>query len=177
MRSHETMRYRTLCGKRQVAAAGGFGLGRKISRRGAALLLVVIAIVVSTMIVGTLAQMAIAQHRQVRREHERVQTFWLVESGLDRAAARLSRDADYTGEDWRVDVAGRQEPRQGVVTIRITKAADEPRHRLVEVVAEYPAGDVHHTRLRGEQIWSLAAPANSTASTTASAIQPENVVP
>jgi hypothetical protein len=145
-------------------------------RSGAALLLVVIAIVVSAMIVGTLAQMAISQHRQIRREHDRIQTQWLIESGLDRAAARLTRDAGYTGEEWRIDLDARPAARTGLVTIRVDTPQGDPQHRRVAVHAEFPAGALHRTRLHSEQVWTLAVD-NSQSTSTASAISPENVVP
>jgi hypothetical protein len=126
--------------------------------------------------------MAIAQHRQVRREQDRAQAFWLVESGLDRAVAQLGRDAQFVGEEWRIDVPGASTARTGLVMIRVVHDAESTERRRLEIVAEFPAGAVHRTRLRREITWTAARPSTKTETAKnetnlPSAIAPENVVP
>jgi hypothetical protein len=153
--------------------------GPEPTRRGAALLLVVLAIVISAMVVGTLAQMAVAQRHQMRRERDRLQAFWLVDSGCRRAIAQLATNAEYAGESWRVDVPGSAAAQAGLVTIQVTATEDQ---RRLEVVAEFPAGAIQRAKLRRELTWSADA-ATAAADTTpcessiAFVISPENVVP
>jgi hypothetical protein len=135
------------------------------SRSGAALLLVIIAIVVSSMVTATLAQMAIAQHRQMRHEQNRVQAFWLAESGLNRAAMKLNADPQYVGEEWRVPVTA-EETQTALVTIRVLP-------ERIEIAAEYPVDTVYRAQVRRE----LPRPVTVTEQSPRSAISPENVVP
>ena len=141
------------------------------------MLLVIVAIVIASMVAGSLAQMAIAQHRQIRLEQDRAQAFWLVASGVDRALARLDRDPQYAGEEWGVDVAGASSTRRGTIVIRVTSDDINTQRRRLEVVAEFPADTVHRARLRRKLAWTAAAQTAQTQSQPASAIFPENVVP
>lgn len=141
-------------------------------RRGAALLLVVIAVVVSTMVTAVLAQAALRQRRQLQHERDRLQAFWLLESGVQRATTKLSRDAGYSGERWSPEVPGPAGNQPAAVTIRVQAADDAA---VVAVTSEFPAGAVHRTRLHREFTMSLRTP--RTAGETASALSPENVVP
>jgi len=100
------------------------------------------------MVAATLAQAAIAQRRQMQREQLRAQAFWLVESGIDRAAAALGRDPMYAGEEWQVAVPAAFEPQPGLVAIRVTAVDNRADKRRVEVTAEFPTGEVHRATLR-----------------------------
>jgi hypothetical protein len=95
-------------------------------------------LVVMTM-VGTLLQGSIRARRQLRVERDLRQTELLLEAGFDRAAMRLSREADYRGETWRLSsdqIVGRGDGQVVITTSR--GASDEPWQ--VKVVAEYPLG-------------------------------------
>jgi Tfp pilus assembly protein PilX len=152
----------------------GAVLGRR-SRRGAALLLVVIAVVASTMVTAALAQAALRQRRQLQYERDRSQAFWLLESGVQRAAAKLARDPRYAGEFWQPEAPGSGEPQAAAVTIRVSPA-EAAGMAVVNVVSEFPAGAVHRTRLHREFTISLSTPSTA-GDISASALFPENVVP
>ena len=110
-------------------------------RRGAILILVLTALGLATIMVGLAAQSAIARHRQLRRRGEALQARWLVESGVERAAARLATGAEYDGETWTVSPEALAGPHGGEVTIRVRPDETEARRRIVDVVARYPAAD------------------------------------
>ena len=68
---------------------------RKPGRRGAVLLVALVAIAVASVVFTSLLRLSVAERRRVQTEAWQVQAAWLAESGLERAAARLDADAAY----------------------------------------------------------------------------------
>jgi hypothetical protein len=91
--------------------------------------------------------------RQIRTERHLRQTEWLVQAGAERAAFRLTSDAEYTGEVWSLaaEVIVGTDP--GVVSISITR--DSIDQAGVQVVAEYPSGKVTSIRRTREFLIDL----------------------
>lgn len=110
---------------------------RKDIRRGGVLVVAVVCLVVSSMILASLTQIAVLSHRQQRAEAARMQTAWLAESGLERAADRLAADRNYSGELWTIPAAELGGQHDG--RVEITIASPRSDDRVVTVVAVYPA--------------------------------------
>jgi len=73
------------------------------SRRGGAVLVIAIAcIAVASVIFLAILKTAVAERGAMRTLQWREQAGWLVESGLERAAARLTADPAYPGETWKI---------------------------------------------------------------------------
>ena len=125
-----------------------FGLGslhspasaRAAKRPGAVLLILLVCLMVATMIAGSLLSSAVSQRGEVLRNQRELQAIWLAEAGLERAAARLTADPTYTGEDWPVSAEDVGGSHAGAVQIRIEPVADQPLMRAVVARADYPAG-------------------------------------
>ncbi|MCH8828904.1 MAG: hypothetical protein IID45_04925 [Planctomycetes bacterium] len=118
------------------------------SRRGAALIFAMIALLLASVIGAALLKTALAQRRQARREQNRAQSEWLAESGLERAAALLARDASYKGETWNVaakELGGNQ---AGRVIIEVAPVPTDSNRRRVTVIADFPAGTQKRSRSR-----------------------------
>jgi type II secretory pathway component PulK len=113
---------------------------RKHNRRGSALLIALVCLIVITIVSGTLLRQGIQARGQLRAEERRLQARWLAESGLERAAARLADDAGYTGETWTISADALADPWPGQVTIAVAPVAGHPARRLVTVRADYPSG-------------------------------------
>ncbi|MCO6459568.1 MAG: hypothetical protein J5I93_30000 [Pirellulaceae bacterium] len=109
------------------------------ARRGLALILVLATMFVVALIGVALLRAVVLQHRQVRREADRMQAGWLAESGVLRAAAALDRSVDYPGETWRVAADSRDASRSGLVVIGVKGVPDRPAERVIEVEARFPA--------------------------------------
>jgi hypothetical protein len=139
-------------------------------RRGAALLLVMLAIVVASTVGVTLAQRAIHQRRQIRREVDRAQAFWLVQSGLQRGWLRAAHDPNYVGEDWPLVVS----ERAAIVQIRIRHHASS---RQLIVRTEFPPDGWFRTTLHRELRLPASPRGPKEAANPPSALQPENVIP
>ena len=118
-------------------------------RRGIVLIALMIFLAVATMLVLSWLKIAGLERRQLRSLQERAQAEWLAESALERAAARLSADPEYTGETWKLtpdELSGRDEAE---VLIRVEPVADESQNREIVVRADYPvAADRRHRRTK-----------------------------
>lgn len=121
-------------------------LGR-LSRRGAALVMAMVALLVVTLMSAALVQSLVTGQRQSRRYCDELQAQWLAEAGLERAVVRLARDAQYRGETWRSEVRGEL----GSVTITV-----EPETKKIVAEAVYPPED--HRRILVRRTASISDP-------------------
>ncbi len=99
-----------------------------------ALVCLLVVATIGAAIVQTLAR----EHRQADRQQLQMQTFWVAESAIQRAAAQLSADAEYTGETWQIEAeaVGGQWPAEAVIHIEPVESDETVRRVLV--TARYP---------------------------------------
>jgi Tfp pilus assembly protein PilV len=119
---------------RTIATKSGF-LRR---RRGLALLIALVCLVVIASIMGWIVRAAMLEHRALESAQWRAQAQWLAQSGLERAAARLAGDRNFSGETWIVPAAVLDGRQGGRVTIEVQTPAAHPGARQVRVTAFYP---------------------------------------
>ncbi len=127
-------------------------------RRGLVSVAVLIGLIIIGIICAGLLKVALARRAEVGSEERRLQAGWLVESGLDRASARLAASADYTGETWEVpaeELGGRA---PGTVAIAVEPVPEHPERRKVKVRADYPAGSDRRSRQSREIEMSINPP-------------------
>ena len=107
------------------------------ARRGLALVVAIVALFLVGVLTTESVRIALARHGQQQRAEHLLQAEWLAESGLNRAAAALRAQADYTGEIWApaADLLGSRWPAR--VEIRVAPGPDAGSRR-VRVVADYP---------------------------------------
>jgi len=110
------------------------------SRRGAALVMAMVALLVVSLVAAGLVRSLLAAHRQSHRYAHELQAQWLAEAGLARAAAKLHADAAYQGETWQAELA-----ESGQVTITI-----EPATKKISVEAIYPIEEHRRVLARRE---------------------------
>ncbi len=120
--------------------------GDRRHRRGMALIVVLVCLIVAAALAAALLQMALAEHQAQVRQGRELEAAWLAESGLERAAARLAADADYPGETWTIPAADLGGPHGAAVRIAVEPVPDRPDLRQVAVEADYP--DHPHFRAR-----------------------------
>ena len=106
----------------------------------------IICLLLATVLLGSVLKMAIAGRKQSRREQWRVQAAWLAESGLERAASRMSAVAEYEGETWDIPAADLDGQHTGQVVIKVETPEGSTTTRLVTVEAAYPSGSVTFTK-------------------------------
>ena len=106
-------------------------------RSGAFMIVAMICLLLTTALLGTLLKMAVLGLRQAHVDASGLQADWLAESALDRAAAKLAKDAAYAGETWSIPA----EDLDGLHTGRVVISIKPPSGNLaeVEVAAQYPA--------------------------------------
>ncbi len=107
------------------------------ARRGAVMIIVLVLFAVTFTLAGVWTKRLLAQRRGQVRSEERVQAEWLAEAGVRRAAAQLSADADYDGEEWLIEAAELNRRKSASVLITVEPAAGQNQFRLV-ARARYP---------------------------------------
>ena len=118
------------------------------NRRGAVVLFAIIALLLTSIIGGSLMKTALAQRRFALRKQTRLQSIWLAESGVERAAARLFRDPHYTGETWSISASDIGGNKDAEVIIQIETLDDVPNRRRVTAIADYPQNLPQRSRTR-----------------------------
>jgi Tfp pilus assembly protein PilV len=144
--------------------------GRK-PRRGLIVVAVLVCLVVMMLLGAALLKVALMERESNREAERRLQAQWLVESGLERARAKLAADASYAGETWTLgaaelgladsapassDAGNEVRAGGGVVTISVDRSVARGRC-LVRVQADYPRGGPHPSRHSQQQLTDLEA--------------------
>ena len=122
---------------------------RRYRRRRAAILIgVLIAVTVVALLIGSVMRTVVMHHRRARTFDRRLQSMWLADSGLQRALARLSVDAEYKGERWELtgESIGRRWP--AVVVIQVQPITDDSAVRAIHVESHFPSSPEHRILYR-----------------------------
>lgn len=116
-------------------------------RRGAFTIVVLVCLLVSAMVLASLLKLALLHDGQMGQVQMRLQTNWLADSGLERAASRLAVDPAYVGETWTINAERLGGQDAAAVVIRVEKVESQTNRRLVVVEAAYPAEGTQRVRL------------------------------
>jgi hypothetical protein len=113
--------------------------GRRRCNSGTVIVAALVSMLIVMSMLGTLLQGSLRARRQLHAERDLRQTELLVEAALDRAGMRLSREADYRGETWKLPSDGIVGRGDGQVVINASREpSDGPWE--VKIVVEYPLG-------------------------------------
>ncbi|MGA2058917.1 MAG: pilus assembly PilX N-terminal domain-containing protein [Thermoguttaceae bacterium] len=107
-------------------------------RRGVILILVLACLAIASVLLITGIKLALSSHRVSRTFGWSVQAQWLAESGLERAAAQLAADADYSGETWKISAKDLDGDDAGTVKIDVKPVPEHDNRRLVKVETDFP---------------------------------------
>jgi len=105
-------------------------------RGGTILICVLTCLLIVTGLAVAMVKSALDARRAVRRELQQAQVQFLLEAGIQRAVVKLSRDAEYRGEIWKLPAESLNDAHPARVEISVT-ADDSP--STVSVVAQLPA--------------------------------------
>lgn len=108
-------------------------------RRGVSLVIVLVALIVVTTVVGTMLRKLVIVNRQSKQYVYAAQAHALADSGVERAVAILRTKSDYGGEVW-IPPDSNFAKHQPRVEIQVTRRAEEPSQSTIRVVATYPDG-------------------------------------
>ena len=110
------------------------------------MLVTIVCIGVALVIFTAVLRLSFMERRSVEAQTWKAQAAWLVESGLERAAARLAADPDYQGETWQISAEALGAKSGAVVEIEIQNVPEQPQRRAVRVRADYPDDPQHRAR-------------------------------
>jgi hypothetical protein len=108
---------------------------RPSGRCGAAALFVLICLSFATIVATLLVKAAVVERTYASRLALTHQADWLVEAGVNRAAAQLGRSGSYAGETWPLTAAQLDGSRGATIHIDVKADADR-KFRRVHVAAE-----------------------------------------
>jgi hypothetical protein len=80
---------------------------------------------------------AALERRQLRSQQRRLQAELLADAGLERAAAQLIANPEYTGETWQIGADELAGSGSAVVTIRVEPSKENKGIRKVNSATEY----------------------------------------
>ena len=115
---------------------------RRKPSRGIALFTVLAVLALGMVLLGTMLNKLVDEHRQSRLRHQHRQCRRLTEAGVARGQLMRSQSEDYAGEKWIVAAAELNLPHDAVVTIDTSNAS-------IVATATYPSNataTVRHTR-------------------------------
>jgi Tfp pilus assembly protein PilX len=118
----------------------------KRQSRGLTVVAVLVCLVILTLLSGAALKIALAQRELARAHERRLQAGWLVESGLERAVARLTRDHSYRGETWTITAGDLGLP--AIAPADRTTAADQEKAAVVKIAVEPVANQSNGRRVR-----------------------------
>ncbi len=116
-------------------------------RCGAVLIVALICLTLTAVVFASLLRSSMARAQMLRQDVRAQQAHWLAEAGIERAAAMMAHDPDYTGEVWHVPAAELPSHHDAVVTIEVKPHRDGQQSILV--IADYPAQE--HLRVRSRK--------------------------
>jgi hypothetical protein len=108
-------------------------------RHGVVLAATLVCVVIAIMLAAALTKATLLQYRQVQGSDCQQQSFWLAESGVQRAVHHLHASADYPGETWEVSAETLGSDSAGVVVIQVQSTAQPQAGWAVRVESRYPA--------------------------------------
>lgn len=118
------------------------------ARRGAALVMALVAITILTIIGGALVRLAVVETKTVDVQQRERQARRLAEAGVARAAAQLKADPEYRGETWSFTGAAALPGGSAQVTIEVSEVSDKPGSRRITAAADYPSNATLRARQR-----------------------------
>ena len=121
---------------------------RRQSRRGAVLVVALVAITIFAAIGGALVRIAVMERKTIDAQQRQRQARRLAEAGVARALARLTSDSAYRGETW--TLAGKEEVagQSASVRIEVDDHPGKPGWRRITAAADYPSDAAAKARER-----------------------------
>jgi Tfp pilus assembly protein PilX len=101
---------------------------------------VLVCLLVISLVGAGMVHTMLNSQRDTRLQHDRLQSLWLAESGVDLAMSRLQNNAEYKGEVWRVAPSELDGRRAAAMEITVESAGDAPNAYRIVVVARLGDG-------------------------------------
>lgn len=110
------------------------------------MVLALIALLVSSLMIGSLLRTSALSHRQLKRDEYRIQASLLADAGCQKALLHLQNNPDWTTSEWVIAEAHFGPGRSASVQLSVSSDPLAPDRRLVTAVADFPVA--HPDRVR-----------------------------
>jgi Tfp pilus assembly protein PilV len=115
------------------------GRGSRKHRQGGALIFALVTLLVVTLMTGTLVRALVMEIHRSRQAANELQTQWLSEAAVERAAAQVRANPEYQGESWQPVITDSQGADVAAIAeIRIENDADNPKRVQITIDTRYP---------------------------------------
>lgn len=131
------------CSKREAklrqSETGRRDCSRRVSRRGAAIVFAMLALLTATIMITTLMRTVALIHRQMGRDVYLVQAGLLADAGVQRAELQMKNQADWKEGVWTVSGDELGTGLSAKVRMSIESHPARSERPILKVIAEYPA--------------------------------------
>ena len=107
-------------------------------RRGGALIIALVTLLVVMLMAGAIVRSLVADHRETRQAAKELQARSLADAALARGMAVLTTNPNYAGETWRAQIGAGDNDDIGVAEIRVERPEDSNNQFQLTVEARYP---------------------------------------
>lgn len=126
------------------------GRGRHRPRRGMLLVVALVVLMLVALLAGAFASGLVGARRRALLVQREAQASLLADAGLARARLQLTRDPNFTGEDWTVPAGDLGGANAAKVAISVETIEAAPRVCRVRARAEFPSGTTSLARVSRE---------------------------
>ncbi len=129
---------------------------KRPARQGFALLAVMCCLIAVSFLVVNWLKTTSFERERLRGAERRLQADWLAEAAIERAAAKLAKNDDYSGETWNIAAADLGGTDAAAVEIKVSSNSKRASERTISVSADFPAEPLHCVRSTKEIVVDIA---------------------
>lgn len=110
-------------------------------RPGTILVIFMISLAMLSLTATAMVRVTLLQRSMVRSNDLRIQSEWLFQSAVARAATQLRASGEYFGEEWKIPEASIGQSFDAVARISVEPPNDQTKKRTVAITVVYPPDD------------------------------------
>lgn len=112
---------------------------RLINRRsGTVLIVFMLSLLAMSLTVAAMTRVMLLQRDLVHHDELRVQSEWLFQSAVTRAATQIRLNESYKGEEWDIPAESLGQSFGAIATISVEAAEDQTKTRRISITLLYP---------------------------------------
>ena len=121
-----------------MRSAGQRNLRSPHQRQGAAIVFAMMALLIASLLIGTLIRTVAFSHRELRRDEIRTQANLIADAGCRRAVISFQENSDLIEETWNIPAAQLDSGYAATVYMKVTAKDTKPDQRVVSLTVRYP---------------------------------------
>lgn len=111
------------------------------NRRGTVLVIFMVSLAMLSLTAAAMLRVTLLQRSMVQSNELRIQSEWLFQSAVARAASELKSNAEYAGEEWKMTAQSLGQTSGAVANISVDTVDGKTNERRVEITVLYPPDD------------------------------------